>query len=464
MKNRNIFQKYIDNVFVKNLLLITGTVFALLFFSGFITIYQTVQDDKFSAGVHIDGIDVSGMTYDEAEHVVLSNLEKLLSNMRISLVYAGETVELSAYDMGIAFKQEEALNEAYYYNKNINDSHGQRFDKTITLSGGMDFKTEFAIDENKLSAAITKYAERYYKDAQDATASFDKNTCKFSYTQEQPGTKIDTKELLIKIKEMLNNKDFSSLQVDSVLIPPFVTQNELKENTVFISGCETQAVYNENRNINIHLICKAVDGIEIKPGETLSLNELTGERTEKKGYRTAPAIIHGVLIDDVGGGVCQLTGTLYNAALLSNLEIVERVNHTWSSSYLPAGLDATINWNDKDLKIKNPFDYSVYISAKFKDQKVIVKIFGQPLKDGITIKIKNDIIKELPPSGTQMRYTSELPVGTRRIFRNRKAGFIVKVYRIYLKNGTETSRQLISCDTYPAMNRIVLVGTNNKDK
>ena len=464
MKNKKLFQKYIESVFIKNLLLITGTVFALLFFSGFVTIYQIVQDEKFSSGVHIDTIDVSGMSYDEAAQAVAANLEKLLSNIHISLVYTGDTVVLDACDMGVSFNQKEVLNEAYYYNKNENDSYAERYNKTVTLSNGINFETKMIIDEKKLGETVEQYAALYYGDPNDATVLFNKDTCQFTYTKEQYGTKIDTDDLVIKITDMLNKGDYSVLQVNSQLISPVITLSTLKENTAPITSYETTAYYNKNRNTNIQLICDAIDGIEIKPAEILSLNELTGERTEEKGYKAAPAIIHGVLIDDIGGGVCQLAGTLYNAAILANLEVVERVSHTWPSSYLPIGQDATINWNNKDLKIKNTTDYSIYISAKFEDQKVMVKIYGQPLEDDVTIEIENDTIQEIPPDGTEIRYTSELPPGIRKTVRDKKPGYIVKVYRVYLKNGIELGREVISWDTYPAMNKIVLVGTDNQDK
>ena len=464
MKKRVFFKKYIDKAFIRNTLLIAGTVFALFFFSGFVTVYQIAQDKNFATGVSIDGINVSGMTYDEAEQVVLANAEKLLEDVHISLVYLGNTTGLNSDDMGVNLNINEVLSEAYSYNKDEIDSYEQRYNKTVKLSNGLNFNTDIIIDKAKLRETIEQYTELYNRQPIDAIASYNKNTCLFSYTEEQYGAKISTDYLIDRITAMLNEKDYSTVQVSSDVISPSIVLSELKENTVLIAEYETTAYFNEKRNTNVQLICNVVDGIEIRPGEIISVNELAGERTAEKGYEAAPAIIHGVTVDDIGGGICQLAGTLYNAILLTDLKIVERVRHTWPSSYLPIGQDATLNWNDKDLKIKNTSDYSIYIRAKFEDQKVNVKIYGQPLKDGITIKIQNEIVEEITPSDTEIRYTSNLPIGVRQTVRKARVGYKVKVYRIFLKDGVEIDRELISTDLYPALNKIVLIGRNTQDK
>jgi vancomycin resistance protein YoaR len=263
------------------------------------------------------------------------------------------------------------------------------------------------------------------------------------------------------MKERIEQRDFSAVEVKSDVAYPGVKLSDLKSKTGLIAGCETTADDNEARDTNIATICKAIDGSEIKPGEIFSVNAVAGERTEAKGYKAAPAIADGILVEQVGGGICQLAGTLYNAALMADMDIVERVRHTWSSDYLPIGQDSTLNWDDKDLKIKNTSDYSIFVSAKFENRKVSVKLYGQPPKDGVTIKIQNDIVEELKPGKTEIRYTSGLPDGAVQIVRKSRTGYKVNVYRIYLKGGVETERELVSSDVYPPLNKIILVGNKN---
>lgn len=454
-------KKYFDNTFVRSTVLIAVTVLCLLCFCGYAGIDGIAQAQRFAYGVRIDARDVSGMTYDEAQKLVNADAQAFLSGFNITLDYSGEATVLGAEDLGVTLNQKDVLDKAYYFNKGESDTVQQRFDKTIESAKGMDFHTDVVIDENRLKAAVQQYAEKYNENAAGAAAVFDKDANSFTYTEESSGVEINTDALIQKITDIIKQRESGAIEVTGETAYPSVTQSELKSNTALIGEYETKADDNEERDTNIKLICDAVNGVEIKPGEIFSVNDLAGERTEEKGYKSAPAIADGILVEQVGGGICQLAGTLYNAALLANMEVVERVRHTWPSDYLPIGQDSTLNWNDKDLKIKNTSDYSVFISAKFEDRNVKVKLYGQPPEDGVTIKVQNDIVEELKPGNTEVRYTSGLPDGAAQTVRKARTGYKVDVYRIYYKGGAETDRQLISSDVYPPLNKIILVGNKN---
>ena len=143
-----------------------------------------------------------------------------------------------------------------------------------------------------------------------------------------------------------------------------------------LGECQTPHTDNANRNTNLRLLCAALDGLVLQPGETLSYNDVLGERTAAKGYMSAPAYSGYDLVDAVGGGVCQGSSTLYWCALLADLEIVERVNHGYVSSYIDYGLDATVSWPSPDLKIRNNKEYPVKIRAEVSDGYVKMKILG----------------------------------------------------------------------------------------
>jgi vancomycin resistance protein YoaR len=465
MKTSRGSQKLIDKKFVGNVLLICATVIALLFFCGFVGVSRILEEESFAPGVLIDGMNVSGMSFEEAEEAVAANILQQLSDVFVTLDYKGESTVLDANALGVSINAKDALDRAYHYNKNEAETIEQRFDKTSELSAGVDFMTEMTVDQATLYASLERYAAQYYQSPTDATAAFDADTTSFFYTLEQPGKQINVDRLCSVVLENLSRQSSPVIQVEDEAVLPNVTRSALEQNTSLISTYETVAENNPNRNINIALICDAVNGLEIKPGETLSINELVGKRTENKGFKSASAISDGLLVDEVGGGICQLAGTLYNAALLADLDIVERVKHTWPSSYLPIGQDSTLNWNNKDLKIRNPFAYSVFISARFVNQKLTVKLYGQPLEDGVTIEVQNNIIEEVKPGATEIRYTRELPVGSTQTVRQARTGYRVEVSRIYYQNGVETHRELVSKDYYPALNKIVLKGrTNSEDK
>lgn len=453
-----------EKAFLQSLLLMAVAMLIIFVTSGFVSVYQAVGNTRFADGIQIDGIDLSGKSYDDAEQVLRENAQKVLADMHITLVYAGEETVFDSDDLGITINYKDALDNTFYYNKSETDSLEQRFDKTASLAKDTHIISSVEIDDSQMNKTIQDYAVQYKKDAADAGAIFDEKTRTFTFTKEETGVDIDTGLLVSQIKSKVNEQDFSPLEVISDIVYPRVKQSELQENMGMVASYETVAAYNENRNVNIQLMCDATNGVEIKPGEVLSINALVGERTEAKGFKAAPAIVDGLAKDDIGGGICQLSGTLYNAALLADMEIVERVSHTWPSNYLPIGQDATLNWDDKDLKIKNTTDYSIFISAQFEDQKVKVALYGKPLDSGISIKVENEIVDELEPPRTEYRYSSELPEGYSKTIRKGKTGYSVKVYRIYYKNGVETDRVMVSWDKYRPLGKVVLVGKNIQDK
>lgn len=145
--------------------------------------------------------------------------------------------------------------------------------------------------------------------------------------------------------------------------------------------CKTEYTDNENRNENLRLACAMLDGKILQPGETLSYNDTLGKRTTEAGYKPAPAYSGTELVDEVGGGICQVSSTLYLSSLFAELTIVERKNHGYPASYIPLGLDATVNWGTTDLKIRNDYDLPVKILAEVSDGYVKVRIMGVELRD-----------------------------------------------------------------------------------
>ena len=146
--------------------------------------------------------------------------------------------------------------------------------------------------------------------------------------------------------------------------------------------CETKHTDDQNRNINLQLLCKALDGHIIQPGEEFSYNTVVGERTAERGYKPATAYSGKRMIKDIGGGVCQGSTTLYNCALLADVEINERVCHGAKVGYIKLGLDAAVNWNTKtDLRFTNNFHFPMMIRAEVSDGYVKMQILGTDEKD-----------------------------------------------------------------------------------
>lgn len=169
-------------------------------------------------------------------------------------------------------------------------------------------------------------------------------------------------------------------------VPMVITEPEILGDAVYfrdvLGHCETKHTDDENRNTNLRLLCEALDGVILQPGQEFSYNETVGERTEEKGYKPATAYSGKSLIKDIGGGVCQGSTTLYNCALLADLEILERVCHGAKVGYITLGLDAAVNWNTKtDLRFKNNFHFPMMIKAEVSDGYVKMQLLGTDEKD-----------------------------------------------------------------------------------
>lgn len=172
---------------------------------------------------------------------------------------------------------------------------------------------------------------------------------------------------------------------DTISIPMVCVKPEILGDEAYfrdeLGYCETKHTDNENRNTNLRLACAAIDGLILQPGEEFSFNDRVGERTTAKGYLPAPAYSGTQTVNSPGGGVCQISTTLYNAALLADTEIIFRINHGYRSGYIGIGLDATVNWGGPDFQFRNSFHFPMMIKAEVSDGYVKIKLLGTDEKD-----------------------------------------------------------------------------------
>ncbi len=431
---------------------------AMLMAGAYFGMGRLLDKSVFAQGTTVDGLDLTGLTLKEGLTLTKDHEDRELAKIEIPVVFNGTQQVFTAEQLGIKDDVAAITDQAFSYNKT-----GNVFVDYEQTLNPKSFRTTIEIDDAKLKDTVEQFIKENGEPPLDAQAKFDKSTHEFSYTSEEPGVTANADALTALLKERIGAQDYSKLGVQNERIMPEITEQELKENTELIGKCETKATNNENRDVNIQLMCKAINGLVLQPGETLSINELVGERTAEKGFKEAPAIMDGKkLVDELGGGICQVAGTLYNAALLADMEIVERVRHSWPSEYLPIGQDATLNWDDKDLKIKNTTEYPMYIAADFYDHNVSIQIFGQPSE--YEIQIESNILEEIPVPKPEVIYTDELPAGQRKTTITGRKGYQVETYRNYLLDGKIVESEKISEDYFHEIKGTVLEGTDNTIK
>lgn len=169
-----------------------------------------------------------------------------------------------------------------------------------------------------------------------------------------------------------------------VSVPMEYVEPEYTTQTLFrdvLGACETPHTADENRNTNLRLVCEAIDGMILMPGDTFDYNEAVGQRTAEKGYKAAAAYSSGQTVKEIGGGICQVSSTLYLAALRADLEIVSRTEHSYISSYIPYGMDATVSWGGPEFRFLNNYDHPIRIDAQVADGYVKINLMSVDERD-----------------------------------------------------------------------------------
>lgn len=304
------------------------------------------------------------------------------------------------------------------------------------------------------SINIEAIYNQIHKDAVDASYS----TNPYQIQKEQEG--LDFAITLDEAKKLIEQEQ-ETYTIPLKTLKPKVTVKSLPQEAfpdLLATYSTTYASSNVSRSTNISLATKSINNFILMPDETFSYNGTVGQRTAARGYKEAGVYVNGEVTTGLGGGICQVSSTLYNSVLLSNLEVVARSNHTFEPSYVPAGQDATVSWGAPDFKFKNNRNYPVKIVATASSGKITVNIYGLKTSDDYQVKIQSSKIGSIPYT-TNYKDDPSLPVGTEKVTQNGSNGCKSQTYKILYKNGVEVSRTLISTDTYKPHNKVVLRGT-----
>lgn len=300
---------------------------------------------------------------------------------------------------------------------------------------------------------IEKIYKEIYKEAKNA------------YIEENPTqvhAQVNGVDFAISLEQA---KQIISEEKEEYVIPlkitiPEITLDDLsKEAFPQILGTftTTYSASNENRETNLKLSSEKINGTIIMPGEIFSYNKIVGERTIAKGYKEAAVYSGGKVINGIGGGICQLSSTLYNAVVYANLEIVSRSNHMFLTSYVTAGRDATVSWGTLDFSFKNTRKYPIKVVSIVKNGLVTVEIQGLKEEKEYEVVIENKVTEVIP---YQVKYVKDdkLEEGETQIVQYGANGAKSITYKVLKYNGNVVSREILSTDTYSALERIIKIG------
>ena len=232
--------------------------------------------------------------------------------------------------------------------------------------------------------------------------SYNKSTGEFEFGGTKDGYAVNVSDTAEKVMELIRAKNFSG-EVETVGSKVPASTASIKDKYKIIASVTTKTTSNELRNTNVKLAAAAVNGTVLQPGEEFSFNTVVGQRTAEKGYKPAAAYNQGEVVEEVGGGVCQISSTLYNAVFRAGLTTTYRRAHTFAPTYVTPGTDATVSWPGPDYKFVNNSKHAIGILSWYSNQTATVQIYGLPvLPDGVKWELVSEKVKDLPVPAPQI--------------------------------------------------------------
>lgn len=424
-------------------------------------------NDRIYPGVYIDNVQVGGMTREEAAEAVRNANEAVSGSFDIVIAVGNESWHVNSERVPISRNIDEVVARAFASGRNnsasLTGDAATPFEERVGLASAMrsapaTFATKQDYDHEALRALTDGIVNYVNRDPVNSTVrSFDFSTRAFTFTDDRPGARIDPDDLYNQVTELLDDGvTRKELRILPEKILAEVTKTELMNRFGLVSAYTTTTTNDNKRNTNIQLSAEAISGKTVLPGEIFSFNAATGERTTAKGYQEAPAISGGQSKDEVGGGVCQTSSTLFNAVARADLEIIERNPHAWPSHYIEKGFDATVNWPGLDFKFKNNTDWPVFIVAGYSKRKVTVNIYGMSLGADERIDLESELVRTIPkPEGINYVINTALSPGESRKTVTGRQGYEVNTWKVWYQGNREIKREILFKTTYKAYQETV---------
>ena len=382
-----------------------------------------------------------------------------------------KAMQTSVKDCGV-LKVDTAVADSYKVTKNqITFTHGtsgQAVDKdalyesiTEAVDSG-DYETVISApmkDSQPKALDIDEVYKKVYTKAKDATLDPKNN---YAIVASTTGVSFDKKEAAAAIEGL---EEGESKSISLKLTTADITTQNLEKNLFKdrLGGYSTNVAGTAARINNVRLASQHCNNTILLPGETFSYNEVVGQRTAARGFQEAGAYLNGKTVQELGGGICQVSSTLYCATVLSNLEIVHRENHMFESTYVPLGLDATVSWGGPDYVFKNNTKYPIKVVAGYANGVCTCEIWGTKT-DNITVKFVNEVLSRNPYSTVTVKDDTK-PVGYSAVTEEGENGSRVQTYReLYDGSGKRISRTKESFSVYTRRNQVVTVGTKKAEQ
>jgi vancomycin resistance protein YoaR len=425
-----------------------------------------VRSNIFLDGVSVNGVSIGGMTVDQAK-AALSTIEQSLTAPReMQLVYDNKLYPLNLANMSCTVNTDAVLTEALNLGKTAIDYAGMKAEVEDIRVNGRTFTLAVSYDLSSLNTAVAQIATQIDVPAQDAQVTgIDEKTHALTIKNEVVGSVVDQPALIQLISQAIQNNVTTPITIPIVVTQPTLTAATLQGQFVKRASATTDfSTSTSERKYNVRKGAGLINGTVLKPGETFSTNDTLGVRSTGNGWKMANAYESGAVVPQAGGGVCQLSSTLYNAVVKGDLEIVYRRNHSMPVAYIKEGLDATINsvGNIIDFQFKNSTASDVVIIGYTVGNKLTFEVWGVPFASSEydEIKLSSELVSTTSANGEPVEM--EVPVGTEKangslmvagetyVAVTPRKGYVYQSYKNYYKAGVLVRREKLAVSTYKA--------------
>lgn len=426
---------------------------------------EAAPGDRIKEGVSAGGIDLSGMTQDEATAALQAHVDELAQKTITLVSQDGGSLSATAGELGMTWVNQDIAKEATALGRSGNIV--VRYKALQDLAHrGMDFDIDLDFDQAAIAQLVAQCGSRFNVEAVDAQLRREGGS--FTVVEGQTGYVVDeatTTALLYQyLAEDWIGESESIALVMSVDEPKGKTDELLMVKDLLGSFTTSYTSSGASRSKNVANGCSLVNGTTVYPGETFSFYNAVKPFSEANGYYMAGSYLQGKVVDSLGGGICQVSTTLYNAVLKAELEVTERHNHSMVVNYVDPSADAAIAESaGKDFQFTNNLDYPIYIEGYTQDKKITFNIYGVETRPANrTVTYESVVLEEKRPETDQIVADASQPVGYITVS-SAHIGYKAELYKVVKQDGQEVSRELVNKSNYSMSPRTATVGTATSD-
>ena len=420
------------------------------------------NDDVILEGVYMGSISLAGMTADEAKASVNEFVEGLKQKNITFGAVGDHYVVVTAGDLGLKWENEQDIDAAAALGKKGNIVKRYKAIQDLKY-GNKVYALELSLDKSLLQSVLEEQCAEYDVPAQNATMERVDGT--FVIEDGQTGQAVNIEESLNKTYDYITNGwDYQDASIDLAIdvTEPKGNKEDLAKLTDVLGTFTTSySTSGSSRCKNVENGCRLINGTLLYPGEEFSTYNAIKPFTEANGYYPAGSYVNGKVVDSLGGGICQVSTTLYNAVLLSELEVVERNNHSMIISYVKPSMDAAIaESSGKDFRFINNLDNPIYIEGHTAGKQITFTIYGVETRDpGHKVRYESEVLSTTQPDHDEITATTSQGIGYFSV-QSAHIGYKAQLWKIVEENGTEVSREVINSSSYKVSPRTAVVGIN----